>query len=72
MVFGFNSFLTSTGVNAIDYLLKPFQDERFREAISRVEIGETLHTGDAEDMCCDLPMMRRFILVRKKQENLKD
>ncbi len=28
-------------VHAIDYLLKPFQDERFYEAISRIQIGES-------------------------------
>lgn len=32
-------------VNAIDYLLKPFQDERFYEALSRVQVGETPNTN---------------------------
>ncbi|MDA3940316.1 MAG: LytTR family DNA-binding domain-containing protein [Spirochaetia bacterium] len=31
-------------VHAIDYLLKPFQDERFREALSQIHISETPNT----------------------------
>lgn len=30
-------------VHAIDYLLKPFQEKRFSEALSRVHIGESLN-----------------------------
>lgn len=37
-------------VHAIDYLLKPFQDERFYEAISRVQIGESPNTDTISEL----------------------
>jgi len=37
-------------VHAIDYLLKPFQDERFREALLQIHISETPNTDTLNEL----------------------
>lgn len=37
-------------VHAVDYLLKPFQDERFREALSQIHISETPNTNTLNEL----------------------
>lgn len=46
-------------LNALDYLLKPIDDQRFRESLDRARtaFGQRTHSGDAEPL---KPMAERF------------